>query len=229
MKQIFTVLFDLDGTLVDTAPDLMRAHNHVMKKFGYPTKSSNELKVLVGRGAKAMIGRAIWGQAKKEFGKVEDEKIKKQMVNEFIDFYAKNIINESTLINGVKEFLKWCKEKNISMAVCTNKQEHLAIDLLKKIGIYDYFEYVAGSNTFDYCKPDPRHLTNVIEILGGEIKRSIMIGDSETDANAGKNAGIPVVLLEDGYTEKNTTEIYHNHLIKDFVGIEKIISKYLKD
>ena len=229
MKQIFTILFDLDGTLVDTAPDLMRAHNHVMKKFGYPTKSSDELKVLVGQGAKAMIGRAIWGQAKKEFGKVEDEKIKKQMVNEFIDFYAKNIINESTLINGVKEFLKWCKEKNISMAVCTNKQEHLAIDLLKKIGIYDYFEYVAGSNTFDYCKPDPRHLTNVIEILGGEIKRSIMIGDSETDANAGKNAGIPVILLEDGYTEKNTTEIYHNHLIKDFTGIEKIISKYLKD
>jgi phosphoglycolate phosphatase len=103
------------------------------------------------------------------------------------------------------------------------------LTFLKKIGIYDYFEYVAGSNTFDYCKPDPRHLTNVIEILGGEIKRSIMIGDSETDANAGKNAGIPVVLLEDGYTEKNITEIYHNHLIKDFIGIEKIISKYLKD
>ena len=229
MKQIFTVLFDLDGTLVDTAPDLMRAHNHVMKKFGYPTKSTDEIRNLVGQGAGAMLGRSIWGQAKKEFGKVQNEKIKKEMIDAFVDYYGKNIINESTLINGVKEFLKWCKEKNISMAVCTNKQEHLAIDLLKKIGIYDYFEYVAGSNTFDYCKPDPRHLTNVIEILGGEIKRSIMIGDSETDANAAKNAGIPVVLLEDGYTEKNTTEIYHNHLIKDFIGIEKIISKYLKD
>ncbi|MDA0871064.1 MAG: HAD-IA family hydrolase [Proteobacteria bacterium] len=229
MKQIFTILFDLDGTLVDTAPDLMRAHNHVMKKFGYPTKSTEEIRNLVGQGAGAMLGRSIWGQAKKEFGKVQNEKIKKEMVDAFVDYYGKNIINESTLINGVKEFLKWCKEKNISMAVCTNKQEHLAIDLLKKIGIYDYFEYVAGSNTFDYCKPDPRHLTNVIEILGGEIKRSIMIGDSETDANAAKNAGIPVVLLEDGYTEKNTTEIYHNHLIKDFIGIEKIISKYLKD
>jgi phosphoglycolate phosphatase len=202
MKQIFTILFDLDGTLVDTAPDLMRAHNHVMKKFGYPTKSTEEIRNLVGQGAGAMLGRSIWGQAKKEFGKVQNEKIKKKMVDAFVDYYGKNIINESTLINGVKEFLKWCKEKNISMAVCTNKQEHLAIDLLKKIGIYDYFEYVAGSNTFDYCKPDPRHLTNVIEILGGEIKRSIMIGDSETDANAGKNAGIPVVLLEDGYTEK---------------------------
>ena len=229
MKQIFTVLFDLDGTLVDTAPDLMRAHNHVMKKFGYPTKSTEEIRNLVGQGAGAMLGRSIWGQAKKEFGKVQNEKIKKEMIDAFVDYYGKNIINESTLINGVKEFLKWCKKKNISMAVCTNKQEHLAIDLLKKIGIYVYFEYVAGSNTFDYCKPDPRHLTNVIEILGGEIKRSIMIGDSETDANAGKNAGIPVVLLEDGYTEKNTTEIYHNHLIKDFIGIEKIISKYLKD
>jgi phosphoglycolate phosphatase len=229
MKQIFTILFDLDGTLVDTAPDLMRAHNHVMRKFGYPTKSTEEIRNLVGQGAGAMLGRSIWGQAKKEFGKVQNEKIKKEMVDAFVDYYGKNIINESTLINGVKEFLKWCKEKNISMAVCTNKQEHLAIDLLKKIGIYDYFEYVAGSNTFDYCKPDPRHLTNVIEILGGEINRSIMIGDSETDANAGKNAGIPVVLLEDGYTEKNTTEIYHNHLIKDFIGIEKIISKYLKD
>jgi phosphoglycolate phosphatase len=216
-------------TLVDTAPDLMRAHNHVMKKFGYPTKSTKEIRNLVGQGAGAMLGRSIWGQAKKEFGKVQNEKIKKEMIDAFIDYYGKNIINESTLINGVKEFLKWCKEKNISMAVCTNKQEHLAIDLLKKIGIYDYFEYVAGSNTFDYCKPDPRHLTNVIEILGGEIKRSIMIGDSETDANAAKNAGIPVILLEDGYTEKNTTEIYHNHLIKDFIGIEKIISKYLKD
>ena len=229
MKQIFTILFDLDGTLVDTAPDLMRAHNHVMKKFGYPTKSTDEIRNLVGQGAGAMLGRSIWGQAKKEFGKVQNEKIKKEMIDAFVDYYGKNIINESTLINGVKEFLKWCKEKNISMAVCTNKQEHLAIDLLKKIGIYDYFEYVAGSNTFDYCKPDPRHLTNVIEILGGTLDKSIMIGDSETDANAGKNAGIPVVLLEDGYTEKNTTEIYHNHLIKDFVGIEKIISKYLKD
>ena len=227
MKQKFTILFDLDGTLVDTAPDLMRAHNHVMKKFGYPTKSTEEIRNLVGKGAGAMIGRSIWGQAKKEFGKVNDEKVKKEMVTEFVDFYGKNIINESTLIKGVKEFLNWCKDQNISMAVCTNKQENLSNDLLKKIGIYDYFEYVAGSDTFDYCKPDPRHLTSVVEILDGDINKSIMIGDSETDANAAKAAEIPIILLEDGYTEKNKDEIYHNHLIKDFIGIEKIISEYL--
>ena len=227
MKQKFTILFDLDGTLVDTAPDLMHAHNHVMKKFGYPTKSTEQIRNLVGQGAGAMLGRSIWGQAKKEFSKVNDEKIKKEMVSEFVDFYGKNIINESTLIKGVKEFLKWCKEKNITMAVCTNKQEYLSNDLLKKIGIYGYFEYVAGSDTFDYCKPDPRHLTTVVEILDGDLKKTMMIGDSETDANAAKAADIPMILLKDGYTEKNIDEIYHNHLIKDFIGIEKIISKYL--
>ena len=227
MKQKFTILFDLDGTLVDTAPDLMRAHNHVMKKFGYPTKSTEEIRNLVGQGAGAMLGRSIWGQAKKEFGKVQDDKIKKEMIKDFTDFYGKNIVNESTLINGVKEFLIWSKKNNISMAVCTNKTDYLAVDLLKKIGIYDFFEYVAGHNTFDYCKPDPRHLTSVIEILQGDIKKSLMIGDSETDANAAKNAGIPVILMEDGYTEKKTNEIYHNHLVKDFIGIEKIVSKYL--
>ena len=227
MKQQFTILFDLDGTLVDTAPDIMRAHNHVMTKFGYPTKSTDEIRNLVGKGAGALIGRSIWGQAKKEFHSVNDLKIKDQMSKEFVDYYGKNIISESTLINGVKEFLKWCKDQNISMAVCTNKQEHLSNDLLKKIGIYDFFEYVAGSDTFDYCKPDPRHLTSVVEILDGDVKKTIMIGDSETDANAAKAAEIPVILLENGYTEKNTTEIYHNHLIKDFIGIEKIISKYL--
>jgi len=227
MTQQYTILFDLDGTLVDTAPDLMRAHNHVMKKFGYPTKSTDEIRKLVGQGAGAMLGRSIWGQAKKEFGKVQDQEVKKEMVKDFVDFYGKNIVNESKLIDGVKEFLIWAKEKKISMGVCTNKQEHLAVDLLKKIGIYDFFEYVAGHNTFEYCKPDPRHLTSVIEILDGDINKCLMIGDSETDANAAKNAGIPVILLEDGYTEKNTTEIYHNHLIKDFIGIEKIVSKYL--
>ena len=227
MKQKFTILFDLDGTLVDTAPDLMLAHNHVMRKFGYPTKSTEDIRNLVGKGAGALIGRSIWGQAKKEFSKVLDEKIKDEMIKEFVDYYGKNIKNESTLITGVKDFLIWCKEQNISMAVCTNKQEYLSNDLLKKIGIYDFFEYVAGSDTFDYCKPDPRHLTNVVEILDGDIKKTIMVGDSETDANAAKAAEIPVILLENGYTEKNTTEIYHNHLIKDFIGIEKIISKYL--
>jgi phosphoglycolate phosphatase len=221
MDQKLTVLFDLDGTLVDTAPDLIRAHNHVMKKFGYPTKSINELKNAVGKGAKAIMAK---GNGKWEWF---DEKIKNEMTDEFLSFYKKNILHESTLLNGVKEFLIWCKNQNVSMAVCTNKTEHLAIDLLKKIEIYDFFDYVSGHNTFEYCKPDPRHLLKTIEILNGDREKSIMIGDTETDANAAKEAEIPMILLKYGYTEKRSEEIYHNHLIKDFIGIEKIISKYL--
>ena len=227
MTQKFTIIFDLDGTLIDTAPDLMNAHNFVMKKFGYETKTTNDIRKLVGKGAGSLIGRSVWGQAKKEFGKVNDDQTKKEMTKEFIKYYANNIAEESKLINGALDFLNWCKKKNIAMGICTNKQDYLAVDLLKKINVYDYFEYVAGSNTFDYCKPDPRHLTNVIDIMQGDIKKSLMIGDSETDSDTARNASIPFILLEDGYTEKKVSDISHDHLVKDFIGIEKIVSSYL--
>ena len=226
MTQKLTVLFDLDGTLIDTAPDLMNAHNHVMKKFGYETRSTDEIRNLVGKGAASMIGRSMWNQAKNELKKIDDEEIKSLMVKEFIDYYGKNIANESKLIRGVSKFLVWCKSNNISMAVCTNKTEHLAVDLLKRIEIYDYFEYVAGYNTFEYCKPDPRHLTSVVEILQGEVKKTIMIGDSETDAESAKAADMPFILVEGGYTDKNPDEIYHNYLVKDFINLEKLVLPY---
>ena len=227
MSQKFTILFDLDGTLVNTAPDLMHAHNYVMKKYGYDERKLTDIKKLAGRGSKVMLTRSIHEIAELT-GKIKktDDHIE-AMTKEFIDYYSKNIVRESTLKNGLLNFLSWCKKKSISLAVCTNKQEHLSIDLLKKIKIYDFFDYVAGGNTFNHNKPNPRHLTDIIEIIGGDIKKTLMIGDSETDSNASKGANIPFILIEDGYTEKKTNEIYHNHLVKDFVGLEKIIEKYL--
>jgi len=229
MTQKLTIIFDLDGTLVDTAPDLLSAHNHVMKKFGFTSRNLEEIKNFAGKGAAVMIGRSIWESAKKEFSSINDQKTKDEMLKEFINYYEKNIVVKSKLITGVYEFLKWAKSMNISMGVCTNKQEHLAVNLLKKIKIYDFFEYVAGRNTFEYCKPDPRHLTNIIEIMNGNVKKSLMIGDSENDADTAKLAGVPMILLENGYTDKKTEQIYHDHLVKDFVGIEKIVINYLND
>ena len=220
MNQIYTILFDLDGTLVDTAPDLMAAHNHVMKKYGKNEKKLSDIKTLASRGAWVMMQRSF----KEE---IKDEKTKKMMVNEFIDFYSKNINRKSKPIRGVFEFLNWAKSKNISMGVCTNKREHLAVDLLKKIDMYKYFEYVAGADTFEFNKPDPRHLTNVLEIIGGDLKKTIMIGDSEVDSMSAENAGIPFVLLQGGYTNKTSKEIKHDVLIKDFMNFDKIIEKYL--
>ena len=229
MSQKFTILFDLDGTLVDTAPDLLNAHNHVMEKFGYHSKSKKEIRSLIGKGAGTLIAKSIWGTSKKDFAKLEDGKKKEEMVKEFINFYGKNICVNSKIADGVKTFLEWCKSNNISMAVCTNKQEHLAIDLLKKIDLYKYLEYVAGCDTFDYCKPDSRHITNIIEIIGGNIKKTILIGDSEIDSESAQNASVPFILLENGYTNKNKSQIKHDHIIKNFIGLEKLIEKYIND
>ena len=220
MSQIYTILFDLDGTIVNTAPDLMAAHNHVMKKFGHAEKKLSDIKSLAGKGAWVMMQRSF----KEE---IKDEKIKKEMTKEFIEYYAKNIDQNSKPLKGSIDFFNWAKNKNISMGVCTNKQEKLAIDLLKKLDIYKYFEYVAGCDTFSFNKPDPRHLTNVVEIIGGDLKKTIMVGDSEVDASSAQNVKLPFVLVKDGYTEKSENEIKHNELINDFVGFEKIIEKYL--
>ena len=227
MSHNFTILFDLDGTLVNTAPDLMLAHNHVMKKYGFKERKLSDIRKLAGRGSKVMLIKSIHELAELS-GKIKKtEDVIENMTKDFIDYYSKNIVALSTLKEGVLNFLTWCKKNSILMAVCTNKQEHLSIDLLKKIKIYDYFDYVAGGNTFNYNKPDPRHLTSVIEIIGGNQKKSLMIGDSETDSNSAKAANIPFILIEDGYTEKKINEIHHEHLIKDFIGLEKIIKKYI--
>ena len=220
MTQKLIILFDLDGTLVDTAPDLMGAHNHVMKKFGFEQKRLRDIKHLAGRGAWIMMQRSFRQN-------ISNEKLKKEMVKEFIDHYSKNIDKGSRPIKGVVDFLKWAKSKKISMAICTNKQERLAVDLLKKIKLAEYFDYIAGSDTFDFNKPDPRHLTNVVEILGGNINKTIMVGDSEVDSQSAYNAKVPFILVEDGYTEKKVDQIPHDILVKDFVNFDKAIQKYL--
>ena len=220
MTQNLTILFDLDGTIVNTAPDLMAAHNHVMKKFGFEEKKMADIKELAGKGAWVMMQRSF-----KE--KINDENLKKNMTAEFINYYSKNIDKSSKPMNGLVNFLNWAKSKKIVMAVCTNKQERLANDLLIKLDLMKYFDFVAGSDTFDFNKPDARHLTNVVEILEGNLKKTIMVGDSEVDELAAINAKLPFILVEDGYTGKTPREIKHDHLIKDFINFEKIINTYL--
>ena len=114
MKQIYTILFDLDGTIVNTAPDLMAAHNHVMKKFGHVEKKLSEIKSLAGKGAWVMMQRSF----KEE---IKDKKIKNEMTKEFIDFYAKNIDRDSKPINGIIEFLKWAKNTLFGCNCCNRR------------------------------------------------------------------------------------------------------------
>lgn len=222
------ILFDLDGTLVETAPDLMEAHNYVMRKYGYEEKPFEAVRYLAGRGAAQMLVRSIDSQGRltNQNNKINEETHKK-MTSDFIDYYAENISKTSVINKGVVDYLEWCKEKKIHLAVCTNKMEHLTIKLLKEIKLYDYFDFIAGADTFNYRKPNPQHITSILEILNIPIEQSIMIGDSETDAEAAKAARVKFILVEGGYTEKKYEEIHHDYLVKTFNEIAPISSKIL--
>jgi phosphoglycolate phosphatase len=221
------LVFDLDGTLVDTAPDLMMAHNYVMKKYGYKEKPIESIRHLAGRGAAAMLIRSIDSQGNLIKNNPIDANTHQQMTDDFINYYRQNISGHSKLRKNVISILDWCKEKEIICAVCTNKREDLAIKLLKEINIYKYFDFIAGADTFDFRKPDPKHLTEILDILQIDKKNSIMLGDSETDANTAKAAKVHFVLIKDGYTEKTLDNIYHDHLIDDFENVKEIASNYL--
>ena len=122
MSQKLTILFDLDGTLVNTAPDLMHAHNYVMKKYGFEERKLSDIKKLAGRGSKVMLTRSMHEIAELS-GKIKKtDDVVEEMTKEFVNYYSKNIVKESTLKNGVFDFLTWCKKNSISIAVCTNKQ-----------------------------------------------------------------------------------------------------------
>ena len=221
------LVFDLDGTLVDTAPDLMMAHNYVMKKYGYKEKPIESIRHLAGRGAAAMLIRSIDTQGNLIKNNPIDANTHQQMTDDFINYYRQNISGHSQLRKNVISLLDWCKEKEIICAVCTNKREDLAIKLLKEINIYKYFDFIAGADTFDFRKPDPKHLTEILDILQIDKKNSIMLGDSETDAITAKAAKVHFVLIKDGYTEKSLDNIYHDHLIDDFENVKEIASNYL--
>lgn len=221
------LVFDLDGTLVDTAPDLMMAHNYVMKKYGYKEKPIESIRHLAGRGAAAMLIRSIDSQGNLIKNNPIDANTHQQMTDDFINYYRQNISGHSQLRKNVISLLDWCKEKEIICAVCTNKREDLAIKLLKEINIYKYFDFIAGADTFDFRKPDPKHLTEILDIFQIDKKNSIMLGDSETDANTAKAAKVHFVLIKDGYTEKSLDNIYHDHLIDDFENVKEIASNYL--
>lgn len=221
----YALVFDLDGTLVDTAPDLMMAHNYVMEKYGFRKKPLEDIRYLAGRGAAQMLIKSLDSQGRLISKNEIDNNLHQKMTEDFINFYKENINKSSQLNKNVLPLLKWSKENNILNAVCTNKREDLTLKLLKEINLDSLFDFVAGADTFDYRKPDPRHLTSILDILGIEKNNSIMIGDSETDSETAKNANIKFILVEGGYTEKDSNSIFHNYYINDFIKIKDIVIK----
>jgi phosphoglycolate phosphatase len=186
-----TIVFDLDGTLVDTAPDLTNALNDVLTRRGHPPVSTDIVLGCVGHGARVMIEQAL-----RRFSAEDDVD---RMLAEFLVHYEANIAAESRPFPGVEQALEWLSAKGAKLAVCTNKREGLSRKLLEALHLDGYFSAVAGRDTFAASKPDPRHLTGTIALAGGRADIAIMVGDSAVDHAAARAAGVPVVLVSFGY------------------------------
>ena len=200
-KKLF--IFDLDGTLVDTAPDFRNSLNYMLSEMGQPLVSLEEIRKYVGYGARELIKRtAVAKKMSTNSSKINE------MLRVFLLHYTHNIDDDSVLFDNVLNVLKFLKEKDIKLAVCTNKMEKLSLMLLEKLEVLTYFDYLVGGDTFKKSKPDPMPLFKICERLNLKTDDAIMIGDSATDLNAGHRANMPVVLVKYGYTDNK--DIYND-------------------
>ena len=186
-----TVVFDLDGTLVDTLPDLANSLNDVLTRRGHDAIPAETIRYSVGLGARAMIEEGL-----RRAGAHDDID---QMVTEFLVHYEANIAAESRPFPGAVASLEALTSAGVRLALCTNKRENLARKLIQALNLEHYFTGVAGRDTFAVSKPDPAHIIGAIALAGGERTRAVMVGDSELDIRAARCAGTPSILVSFGY------------------------------
>ncbi|MGI9385913.1 MAG: phosphoglycolate phosphatase [Methyloligellaceae bacterium] len=190
-----TIIFDLDGTLVDTAPDLARTLNHILTSAGQRSLSPEKVISYVGHGARQMLERGFQAVG---ISLSEDE-LDAHMAT-FLDHYGANIAVESRPFPGVIDAISTLRSQGARLGVCTNKLEGLSRKLLDQLALSQHFEAIIGGDTLTVRKPDPEHLLSTIARSGGTPSRAIMIGDSETDIRTAKAANIPVIAVNFGYT-----------------------------
>lgn len=217
-----SLIFDLDGTLVDTAPDLAGAMNAVLARAGRPALPVADVRHMVGRGAKVLIetGFARTGSALPADA-LEDH------FNFFLTHYDANIALESRPFPDVHETLSRLLDDGAKLAVCTNKPHALTLKLLDQLALARYFPVVRGADAQPYRKPDPRHLLDCVADLGGDAKRAVMVGDSEVDAGAAQAAKVPVVLVDYGYTALPVHEIGGDAVISHFADLPGVARRLL--
>lgn len=205
------IVFDLDGTLVDTAPDLLESLNHCLKSGDLPEVDPEKLRRYVGHGARFMINRAYKANGKE----LSDQELDEQVAL-FLEHYSSNMPGAACVFPGGMDAIERFSGRGYRLAICTNKYEGLSVKLLESMGIADRFVAICGSDTFSFRKPDPRHLTETIRRAGGDPDRAVMIGDSRTDIDTAKAAGIPVVAVDFGYTDVPVSVLGPNRIISHF-------------
>jgi len=205
------IVFDLDGTLVDTAPDLLDSLNHCLETVSLPPVQEAQLRRYVGMGARVMIERAFQGIG----SNIASDELDR-LHETFLEHYTRCMPGRSLPFPGVELAMTRFAEAGFLLAVCTNKLEGLSRSLLTGLNLADRFAAICGSDTFAMRKPDPRHLTETIRMAGGDPDRSVMIGDSRTDIDTAKAAGIPVVAVDFGYTDQHVSVYEPSGIISHF-------------
>jgi phosphoglycolate phosphatase len=213
-------VFDLDGTLADTAPDLIGTLNVIMAREGLAPVPLAQANALIGAGAKALIERGFSVNGKALTAKRHDE-----LFNDFIEYYGQNLKIHSKLFDGVELALDRLTQEGWILAVCTNKIEKHSKVLLHKFGIADKFTSICGRDSFHVFKPDPQHLLLTIESAGGNPQRAIMIGDSKTDIDTAIAAKIPSIGVPFGYTDIPIHDLGATHVIEHFDELHEAVNQ----
>lgn len=214
-----TLVFDLDGTLIDTAPDLIDTLNVVFAREGLPPVAYDTARNLIGGGARAMIARGIEAE-----GRVLEPPKLEQMFDDFIAHYTAHVADRSQPFPGLIAALDHLAAGGYRFAVCTNKLERLSVLLLETLKLAGRFEAICGQDTFGIQKPDPEILRRTISAAGGSPQRAIMIGDSLTDIRTARAAGVPIIAVDFGYSEKPVSEFGPDRIISHFEQLPAAIA-----
>lgn len=212
------ILFDLDGTLIDSAPDLVGTLNIILKRHGRTTLTISAVKKLVGNGARALLERGF-----KETGAPAENL--DALTVEFIETYVPNCAVLSRPFSGVIETLDTFANSGYRMAVCTNKPQAPSETILTELGLMQYFEVVVGGDFFPMRKPDPQHLLGALQLMDAPENPAIMVGDSYNDVASARNAGIPVIVVTYGYTTTPAHELGGDILVDHFSDIVTAVAR----
>jgi phosphoglycolate phosphatase len=218
------IVFDLDGTLVDTAPDLMSSLNHTLETARLDAVSEPSFRQFVGNGGRVMIERAFAAQ-NKELSTSELDRLLKV----FLEHYTANIPGRSQPFPGVTGTIERFEAEGYLLAICTNKYEANSLSLIEALGLSRHFSANCGQDTFPFRKPDPRHLTETILKAGGDPRNAIMVGDSRTDIDTAKAAGIPVIAVDFGYTDRHVREFDPSVIVSHFDEITVEMARRLME
>ncbi|CAM5208235.1 Phosphoglycolate phosphatase OS=Bosea thiooxidans OX=53254 GN=SAMN05660750_03385 PE=3 SV=1 [Bosea thiooxidans] len=222
MSLLPIVVFDLDGTLAETAPDIMRVLNVILVREGLAALPLERARELVGAGARALIERGF-----KVSGRPLNAATLERLFEDFLTIYAEDVASQSHLFDGVTDALDSLAEEGYALAVCTNKPILHTRLILDHFGIAGRFAAVAGRDSFPWFKPDPRHLTLTIEAAQADPQRAVMIGDSRTDIATARAAGIPSICVPFGYTDVPIETLEPNFVIQHFGELPAAVARAL--